>query len=126
MKNITNEQIAKLSEILDREVKVNADWAIACLGSWVEPGRGNESTTPFTSDDVEKYSDYVHDAVEEDHDPIEFLQCWIVSERMGHLLEKVGELVIDTKWTGCFWFRKTYGQGIEFDSEVQDAFAALL
>jgi len=115
MKNITSQQIQKLSVILNREVKVNANWALSSM-----------DRAPFTEDHEEAYSNYVHNAVGEDCDPIEFAQCWIVSVCMGYLLDKVGELVIDTGFTGVFWFRKTCGQGMEYDSEVQDAFADLL
>jgi len=139
MKNITKDQMKKLEALVAVDVKVNAYWAIpmiqAIANGQINSDLIDSDAIPFSLEDAEKFASYrginpetnePYTGEEDDYTSPEFLQCFIVSDRMGRLLEKVGELVIDNRISGYFWFRKTYGQGIEFDSEVQDAFADLL
>ena len=139
MTKLTKDQMNKLETLVNIDVKVNAYWAISMIQA-IASGQINSDLVdsdaiPFSLDDAEKFTNYrginpkngkPFTGREKNYNPPDFLQCFIVSNRMGRLLEKVGELVIHDKFSGYFWFRKTYGQAIDMDSEVQDAYADLL
>jgi len=141
MTKLTSAQIEKVEQLVDKHILVNANWVLDAVRfvynlSAADAEDDNKNPTPFSYSDAEEFFNYCEidedtgEPVNKDSDdytPVEFPQCWIVSEYLGRQLKAEGELVITgNRKSGSFWFCKTWGTPFADQSLFHRAFENLL
>lgn len=52
----------------------------------------------------------------------EIMQYFLISEHLKHWLNDVGGIVIDDLWGLTVWCKRSYGQALEYEWELQQAY----
>jgi len=107
-----------LRKIVEENILVNANWAMATLVQ-VACGETKPESTPFILCDAEEFMEKTY-SNEENGEYLEFYECWLINKILGYHLKQAGEFVINTNNYGSFWFRTCTGQAIYLDSVVKE------
>jgi hypothetical protein len=111
-------QQGKIVEIVEKNILVNANWAMASLIK-IACGEIEPDSTPFSICEAEEFMKRTS-SNQENGEYLEFYECWVVNKILSYHLKQAGEFVINTNNYGSFWFRTCTGQAIYLDTVVKE------